>query len=66
MKTHPTECLTDMTPVVNKTLVYNHKDFYAPPTAIMASFDFHILKHLDIHDGCHQNFKNHRDVTSSF
>ena len=28
-----TGCLTDKTPVVNKTLVYNHKEFYRPPPA---------------------------------
>ena len=33
MKTYPTGSLTNKTPVVTKTLVYNHKDFYAPPTA---------------------------------
>ena len=33
VKTPLTGCLTDKTPVVNKTLVFNHKGFYRPPPA---------------------------------
>ena len=32
MKTPASRCLTGKTPGVSKTLVYNHKNFYAPPT----------------------------------
>ena len=34
MKTPPTGCLTDKTPVVNQTLVYNHNNLFTPPFII--------------------------------
>ena len=43
MKTHPTGSLTNYIPIVNLTLIYFHKDFYAPLVMAhnnMASFDF--------------------------